>query len=173
MPVQSASKESIQSSQKSQHRPAAQEEPAPAILRFLRAPTQSSGLQVYTLPTFSPPPQFHVHTVADMPEFHEMYVSKSSMPQEYGGNDKTCKDIHGMHIAPQLNVASVIWFKSVQLGNVFVVVSDGTMKRNESSLDYLRLLDTLLVDETKRAGKSKSASDVFGIQGSFKKLDLD
>lgn len=43
----------------------------------------------------------------------------------------------------------------------------------ESHTEYLKMLDGLLADETKRPGKSKSSSEVFGIQGSFKKLDLD
>ncbi|KAE8749303.1 hypothetical protein FOCC_FOCC004010 [Frankliniella occidentalis] len=87
---------------------------------------------------------FHVHTIEDMPKFYERYVSQTSMPEEYGGKGKSCPAMHAE-----------------------------VRRRIEDHKEYLHTLDALLVDETKRAGKSKNSSDVFGIQGSFKKLDLD
>ena len=38
---------------------------------------------------------------------------------------------------------------------------------------FLEEEETMRVDETRRVGKAKSASDIFGIEGSFKKLDID
>lgn len=36
-----------------------------------------------------------MHTVDEMPQFHEKYVPLSAMPSDHGGKDKTCKELHG------------------------------------------------------------------------------
>ncbi|XP_058791001.1 alpha-tocopherol transfer protein-like [Phymastichus coffea] len=53
-------------------------------------------------------------------------------------------------------------------------IYDKVLKNVEANRDfYLEEEATMRVNETLRPGKAKSASDLFGIEGSFKKLDID
>lgn len=48
------------------------------------------------------------------------------------------------------------------------------VKKLESYRDwFLEEQDNCRVDESKRAGKGRTATDLFGVEGSFKKLDID
>jgi hypothetical protein len=39
--------------------------------------------------------------------------------------------------------------------------------------DWLKEEETLRVDESRRPGNAKSKGNVFGVEGSFQKLDID
>ncbi|XP_066144160.1 alpha-tocopherol transfer protein-like isoform X2 [Euwallacea fornicatus] len=72
------------------------------------------------------------------------YIPKECLPWDYGGQDEPCNILHEQ-IKRQIN----------------------------DNADYFVYEESLKVDESKRPGKPKSAGDFFGVEGSFKKLDVD
>lgn len=47
------------------------------------------------------------------------------------------------------------------------------MAQFEKYRDWFKEEEALRVDESKRQGKAKNSGDVFGLEGSFQKLDID
>nr|CAD7569530.1 unnamed protein product [Timema californicum] len=79
----------------------------------------------------------------DMESFYKM-VPKKILPKDYGGDGETMEELQRRTCEKMLEHRE--WF-----------IQDEKMR----------------VDESKRPGKAKSAGDVFGLEGSFKKLDID
>ncbi|KAF7286641.1 alpha-tocopherol transfer protein-like [Rhynchophorus ferrugineus] len=72
------------------------------------------------------------------------YISKDSMPAEYGGKAE-----------------------SIQ------ILADRTKKTFVDNLDFYEYLENQLVDENKRIGSRKNVDNLFGSEGTFKKLEVD
>lgn len=72
------------------------------------------------------------------------YVPQEILPKDYGGTADSLEEIH-------------------KNGKKALVENE----------EYFKETDHLKADESKRIGKQKNASDLFGIEGSFKKLNID
>ncbi|KAJ3665876.1 hypothetical protein Zmor_001341 [Zophobas morio] len=72
------------------------------------------------------------------------YVPKECLPEDYGGELPSCKSMTGETIEELLE-----------------------------NIDLLRWHDSQRVDETKRVGGTSSLKSGFGMEGSFKKLEID
>nr|CAI5818855.1 unnamed protein product [Callosobruchus analis] len=71
-------------------------------------------------------------------------VPKDVLPQDYGGSCESLKSLH-----------------------------DTFLKLMAESEELFKFQEKQLVDESRRPGKPKSISDVFGMEGTFKKLEVD
>lgn len=58
-------------------------------------------------------------------------------------------------------------------GNYEDLFKQGLKKLEDNRLWFLEEEANCRVNEAKRPGKEKSATDLFGVEGSFKKLDID
>ena len=85
----------------------------------------------------------HVHKVGDLSKLHED-VGLDILPVEYGGKNGTIEEL------------TEYW-----------------KKKAEDNKDFLMKLTEYKTDEAKRPGKPKVHADMFGIEGSFRKLDID
>lgn len=72
------------------------------------------------------------------------YIPKDVLPEEYGGTGGCLKDIQ------------VEWIKKL-----------------EEYVPWFKEQDDVKADETKRPGKPTNYEDLFGMEGSFKQLNID
>jgi len=87
--------------------------------------------------------RIHVHTDGDLTKIQED-LGKDVLPVEYGGNNGTLEELKAY-----------------------------MAKKVEEEADFLKNISKFKTDEAKRPGKPKSHSDLFGIEGSFRKLEID
>lgn len=80
---------------------------------------------------------------SDLESLHKE-VPKECLPVEYGGTNGTIEEI-----------------------------KDYWLKKVDARRDWLLEDEKYGVDESKRPGKAKTSADLFGIEGSFRKLDVD
>lgn len=79
----------------------------------------------------------------DLSGFYK-FVPKECLPSDLGGKAESCQ-----------------------------ILAEKQMKLLEKYRDFFLEDQKLLVDESKRPGKPKTTTELFGVEGTFKKLDLD
>ena len=79
----------------------------------------------------------------DFTEIHEQ-LGKEVLPEEYGGTNGKLQD----HV-------------------------EYTCRMISDKRDWLKLRTELKSDEAKRVGQAKDYNEIFGMEGSFRKLNLD
>lgn len=57
--------------------------------------------------------------------------------------------------------------------NSLVSFTDFWKKKVEDNRDFLLRQQKYIADESKRVGKPKTSEELFGIEGSFRKLEVD
>lgn len=87
--------------------------------------------------------RFNVHNSEDYTILHDA-IGKDILPEEYGGSNGSLLD----------HTESVV--------SLF-----------ESKIDWLKNQTQFKADESKRPGKPKNYSDIFGMEGSFRQLNVD
>lgn len=97
------------------------------------------------------------------------YIPKEMLPEEYGGYAGPISAING------INLYLFEWlFAILILNNYFSeLFSDQWLKKLESYKDWFLQQEEVKADESKRPGKPKTHDDLFGVEGSFRKLVID
>ncbi|KAF5285077.1 hypothetical protein FQA39_LY16766 [Lamprigera yunnana] len=72
------------------------------------------------------------------------FVPKECLPNNYGGQEDSLQQLH-----------------------------ENFKKKLSDNADFFKRDEQQMGDESKRPGKPKNAGDIFGVEGSFKKLDID
>lgn len=85
----------------------------------------------------------YLHTPAELEDFNQRFVPRKLMPSDYGGDLDSVEKYH-----------------------------NDLCKHLQLSGKWLKEIESTAVDESKRSRPIR-ASDVYGMEGSFKKLDLD
>ncbi|KAL0266664.1 UNVERIFIED_CONTAM: hypothetical protein PYX00_009148 [Menopon gallinae] len=85
----------------------------------------------------------HIHMQDNMDSFYK-YIPKKYLPKDYGGESMSLQELN-----------------------------DILKKMIKEQEPYLEAVEQQKVNENKRAGMAKSSSDVFGLEGSFRKIEFD
>ncbi|KAF5307396.1 hypothetical protein FQR65_LT06910 [Abscondita terminalis] len=112
-------------------------------LCYLHTGSVMDGLMAIMKPFLKPSLTEVFHFFTNPEEMFKL-IPKECLPSDYGGGLDSIKTLHGIMI-----------------------------KRYLENKSFFQEEDKYVVDESKRPGKPKNVNDIFGIEGSFKKLDID
>ena len=90
-------------------------------------------------------------------------IDRKILPKDYGGDGMSLAELTGNFILSNY-------------GQRFLIkhFADMWKQKVEDKRDFLIELEkNFRVDESRRPGKAKTVQDIFGIEGSFRKLDVD
>lgn len=97
-------------------------------------------------------------------ESFSKHVHLDQLPNEYGGKAGTFKELQGIYYTGVISIQ--IFFNSNNLEKSYKLVK-------ENREYFLKEESERRVNEKLRPGKPKGAGDLFGVEGNFKKLELD
>lgn len=91
-------------------------------------------------------------------------ISKETLPKDYGGENSSLSELTGFRVN---DIQRTNWQRICFL---FVAY---WKKKCEDNCEYLKQQEKMKADETKRPGQAKTSAQLFGIEGSFRKLNVD
>ncbi|XP_055378569.1 alpha-tocopherol transfer protein-like isoform X1 [Condylostylus longicornis] len=116
--------------------------------------------------------------LSEILHFHEnmeslkKFIPLEILPKEYGGLEGNGNELCGNYN----NFNLFFLFLNIQLTKyraIFYIILENIYKHCIENQDFFTELETRKVNEKARPGKPKDASVLFGIEGNFKKLDID
>ena len=93
-------------------------------------------------------------------------VSKDVLPKDYGGDNMSVAELTGECWPP---IAHLRIIKCIKID----MISAHWKKKCEDRRDWLKNREKMKADESKRPGYAKTSAQLFGIEGSFRKLNVD
>lgn len=91
-------------------------------------------------------------------------IPREILPKDYGGSNSSISELTGKARA---------WMHFKPLVKRCLYVSAYWKNKCEDNREFLKAQEKMKADESKRPGQAKTSAQLFGIEGSFRKLNVD